>query len=169
LVASISDVKKARIAAEGILNVLSEPAADMDNLSDEGFRPVHSKFSQFFNQFSEIRRPFATSSGRIPLSFPSNCARPSEYQFRNSARRNFGHCWPFRLWQIQFDGIDAEGKSGIKNFSFIYPNSFPFENNTFQSTNSIPEPIFCQISRKKQTIQEGDMSFESSKFLIKIG
>jgi hypothetical protein len=33
-------LKKARIAAEGILNVIIEPAADMDNLSDEGFRPV---------------------------------------------------------------------------------------------------------------------------------
>lgn len=39
LVASVSDLKKARTAAEGILNVLIEPAADMDNLSDEGFRP----------------------------------------------------------------------------------------------------------------------------------
>uniref|UniRef100_A0A915MLL0 ABC-type xenobiotic transporter n=1 Tax=Meloidogyne javanica TaxID=6303 RepID=A0A915MLL0_MELJA len=37
LVASVSDLKKARTAAEGILNVLIEPAADMDNLSDEGF------------------------------------------------------------------------------------------------------------------------------------
>ena len=41
LVASVSDLKKARTAAEGILNVLIEPAADMDNLSDEGFRPVN--------------------------------------------------------------------------------------------------------------------------------
>ncbi|KAL7079080.1 hypothetical protein ACQ4LE_001579 [Meloidogyne hapla] len=39
LVASVSDLKKARTAAEGILNVLIEPAADMDNMSDEGFRP----------------------------------------------------------------------------------------------------------------------------------
>ena len=45
LVASVSDLKKARIAAEGIVGVLNEPAVDMDNLSDEGFRPVN-RFNQ---------------------------------------------------------------------------------------------------------------------------
>lgn len=40
LIASVSDLTKARIAAENILDVISEPAADIDNLSDEGLRPV---------------------------------------------------------------------------------------------------------------------------------
>jgi len=40
LIASVSDMAKARLAAEHILNVISEPAVEMDNLSDEGFRPV---------------------------------------------------------------------------------------------------------------------------------
>ena len=40
MVASISDISKARIAAENILNVITEPTTDMDNLSDEGLQPV---------------------------------------------------------------------------------------------------------------------------------
>lgn len=28
------------MAAENIISVINEPAVDMDNLSDEGFRPV---------------------------------------------------------------------------------------------------------------------------------
>uniref|UniRef100_A0A914BWU9 ABC transmembrane type-1 domain-containing protein n=1 Tax=Acrobeloides nanus TaxID=290746 RepID=A0A914BWU9_9BILA len=39
LIASVSDISKARIAAENILCVVNEPAIDMDNLSDEGLRP----------------------------------------------------------------------------------------------------------------------------------
>jgi hypothetical protein len=51
LVASVSDLKKARIAAEGIVCVLTEPAVDMDNLSDEGFRPVclHAQLSMLYS------------------------------------------------------------------------------------------------------------------------
>ncbi|CAJ0582944.1 unnamed protein product, partial [Mesorhabditis spiculigera] len=39
LIASVSDLSKARIAAENILNVIKEKAVDMDNLSEEGLRP----------------------------------------------------------------------------------------------------------------------------------
>lgn len=33
---------QARVAAENILHVINESAVDMDNLSDEGLRPVRS-------------------------------------------------------------------------------------------------------------------------------
>ncbi|CAD5227956.1 unnamed protein product [Bursaphelenchus okinawaensis] len=39
LIASVTDFSKARVAAENILGVITEPATDMDNLSDEGLRP----------------------------------------------------------------------------------------------------------------------------------
>lgn len=41
LIASVADITKARVAAENIMNVINEPAVDMDNISDEGFRPVN--------------------------------------------------------------------------------------------------------------------------------
>lgn len=40
LIASVSDLSKARVASENILNVIKETAVDMNNLSDEGLRPV---------------------------------------------------------------------------------------------------------------------------------
>lgn len=40
LIASVSDLTKARVAAENILGVINESAVDMNNLSDEGLRPV---------------------------------------------------------------------------------------------------------------------------------
>ncbi|KAK0405324.1 hypothetical protein QR680_017924 [Steinernema hermaphroditum] len=39
LIASVTDLTKARVAAENILNVINENAVDMDNLTDEGLRP----------------------------------------------------------------------------------------------------------------------------------
>ncbi|VDM59178.1 unnamed protein product [Angiostrongylus costaricensis] len=39
LVASVSDLSKARIAAENVVSVLKESATDIDNLSEEGQRP----------------------------------------------------------------------------------------------------------------------------------
>ncbi|KAK6062300.1 ABC transporter, ATP-binding protein [Cooperia oncophora] len=39
LVASVSDMSKARVAAENVLSVLKEKAVDFDNLSEEGQRP----------------------------------------------------------------------------------------------------------------------------------
>ncbi|KIH63406.1 ABC transporter, ATP-binding protein [Ancylostoma duodenale] len=39
LVASVSDLSKARIAAENVVAVLKEPANDIDNLTEEGQRP----------------------------------------------------------------------------------------------------------------------------------
>uniref|UniRef100_F1LCE7 Multidrug resistance protein 1 n=1 Tax=Ascaris suum TaxID=6253 RepID=F1LCE7_ASCSU len=39
LIASVSDLTKARVAAENILGVINESAVDMNNLSDEGLRP----------------------------------------------------------------------------------------------------------------------------------
>uniref|UniRef100_A0A915C5Z5 p-glycoprotein 10 n=1 Tax=Parascaris univalens TaxID=6257 RepID=A0A915C5Z5_PARUN len=39
LIASVSDLTKARVAAENILGVINENAVDMNNLSDEGLRP----------------------------------------------------------------------------------------------------------------------------------
>ncbi|KAK5982845.1 hypothetical protein GCK32_017736 [Trichostrongylus colubriformis] len=39
LVASVSDLGKARVAAENVLSVLKERAVDFDNLSEEGQRP----------------------------------------------------------------------------------------------------------------------------------
>lgn len=42
LIASISDISKARVAAENILEVIREAPVDMDNLSDEGLRPVRN-------------------------------------------------------------------------------------------------------------------------------
>ncbi|VDO58391.1 unnamed protein product, partial [Haemonchus placei] len=39
LVASVSDLSKARVAAENVLSVLKEGAVDFDNLSEEGQRP----------------------------------------------------------------------------------------------------------------------------------
>ncbi|KAI1716202.1 ABC transporter transmembrane region domain-containing protein [Ditylenchus destructor] len=39
LIASVADITRARVAAENIISVINEPAVDMDNLSDEGFRP----------------------------------------------------------------------------------------------------------------------------------
>uniref|UniRef100_A0A0N5CHS2 ABC transporter family protein n=1 Tax=Strongyloides papillosus TaxID=174720 RepID=A0A0N5CHS2_STREA len=40
LIASVTDISKARLCSEHILEVLTEKAADMDNMSDEGFRPM---------------------------------------------------------------------------------------------------------------------------------
>ncbi|VDN30474.1 unnamed protein product [Gongylonema pulchrum] len=39
LIASVSDLSKARMASENILGVIKETAVDMNNLSDEGLRP----------------------------------------------------------------------------------------------------------------------------------
>ncbi|KAI6210798.1 Multidrug resistance protein pgp-3 [Aphelenchoides besseyi] len=39
LIASVADFSKARVAAENILEVMREPAVDMDNLSDQGLQP----------------------------------------------------------------------------------------------------------------------------------
>uniref|UniRef100_A0A7E4UUZ1 P-loop containing nucleoside triphosphate hydrolase protein n=1 Tax=Panagrellus redivivus TaxID=6233 RepID=A0A7E4UUZ1_PANRE len=39
LIASVSDLTRARVAAENILAVINEPPTDMDNLTDEGLRP----------------------------------------------------------------------------------------------------------------------------------
>lgn len=44
LIASVADLNRARIAAENVMNVIKEPAVDMDNLSDEGLRPVSATF-----------------------------------------------------------------------------------------------------------------------------
>lgn len=43
LIASVSDLSKARIAAENILTVIKEKAVDMDNLSEEGLQPVNNQ------------------------------------------------------------------------------------------------------------------------------
>ncbi|MCP9263219.1 Multidrug resistance protein 1 [Dirofilaria immitis] len=40
LIASVNDISKARVASGNILNVIKETAVDMNNLSDEGLRPV---------------------------------------------------------------------------------------------------------------------------------
>ncbi|CEF69493.1 LP14331p [Strongyloides ratti] len=40
LIASVTDISKARICSEHILDVLTEKAVDMDNMSDEGFKPM---------------------------------------------------------------------------------------------------------------------------------
>lgn len=40
LIASVGDIKKARTASKHILNVINEKAVEMNNLSDEGLRPV---------------------------------------------------------------------------------------------------------------------------------
>uniref|UniRef100_A0A914Q482 Uncharacterized protein n=1 Tax=Panagrolaimus davidi TaxID=227884 RepID=A0A914Q482_9BILA len=39
LIASVSDLTRARVASENILSVMNEPPTDMDNLTDEGLRP----------------------------------------------------------------------------------------------------------------------------------
>lgn len=46
LIASVADITRARVATENIMNVITENAVDMNNLSDEGFRPV--MFFDFF-------------------------------------------------------------------------------------------------------------------------
>lgn len=48
LIASVNDLSKARIASGNILNVIKETAVDMNNLSDEGLRPVSLQNSKFF-------------------------------------------------------------------------------------------------------------------------
>lgn len=52
LIASISNLSKARVAAENIVNVIKENAVDMNNLSDEGLRPVWQKI--FFKKLKEL-------------------------------------------------------------------------------------------------------------------
>uniref|UniRef100_A0A0K0DXX6 ABC transporter family protein n=1 Tax=Strongyloides stercoralis TaxID=6248 RepID=A0A0K0DXX6_STRER len=42
LIASVTDISKARLCSEHILDVLTEKAVDMDNMSDEGFKPMIS-------------------------------------------------------------------------------------------------------------------------------
>lgn len=51
LVASVSDLSKARVAAENVVSVLKENSVDFDNLSEEGQRPVKL-------HLSSIRRTF---------------------------------------------------------------------------------------------------------------
>lgn len=76
LVASVSDLKKARIAAEGIVGVLNEPAVDMDNLSDEGFRPVNGfhKNSANFHVFQKFEGRLRLH--RVEFRYPSRPILP---------------------------------------------------------------------------------------------
>uniref|UniRef100_A0A915CWK6 ABC transporter domain-containing protein n=1 Tax=Ditylenchus dipsaci TaxID=166011 RepID=A0A915CWK6_9BILA len=58
LIASVADITKARVAAENIMNVINETAMEMDNLSDEGFRPkVVGRISMQNVEFRYPSRP----------------------------------------------------------------------------------------------------------------
>lgn len=70
LIASVADLNRARIAAENIMNVIKEPAVDMDNLSDEGLRPVSTEYDncpESFACLSESCRPNQLTERRVPV------------------------------------------------------------------------------------------------------
>ncbi|KAI6243621.1 hypothetical protein M3Y99_00024100 [Aphelenchoides fujianensis] len=127
LIASIADFSKARIAAENIMEVLREPAVDMDNLSDQGLQPTVA--GRLTLQNVEFRYPS-----------PAGDPRPQEAFFSSESGRVCGDRWPEWIvsppsFEEQHSLVCSSGKSSI--IALLQRLYSPTEGKVFLDKSSI--------------------------------